>query len=68
MVGCGIVGYGAGDLIAEAVMAIELGASVRDVVDTIHPHPTLSETLGAAAEVHFGTATDIYRPKREKRT
>jgi dihydrolipoamide dehydrogenase len=68
VIGCGIVGYNAGDLIAEAVMAIELGASVRDVVDAIHPHPTLSETLGAAAEVHFGTATDIYRPKREKRT
>ena len=66
VVGCGIVGYGAGDLIAEAVMAIELGASVRDVVETIHPHPTLSETLGAAAEVHFGTATDIYRPKRTR--
>ena len=64
VVGCGIVGSGAGDLIAEAVMAIELGASVRDVVETIHPHPTLSETLGAAAEVHLGTATDLYRPKR----
>jgi dihydrolipoamide dehydrogenase len=63
VVGCGIVGCGAGDLIAEAVMAIELGASVRDVVETIHPHPTLSETLGAAAEVHLGTATDLYRPK-----
>jgi len=64
VVGCGIVGCGAGDLIAEAVMAIELGSSVRDVVETIHPHPTLSETLGAAAEVHLGTATDLYRPKR----
>lgn len=66
VVGCGIVGYGAGDLIAEAVMAIELGTSVRDVVDTIHQHPTLSETLGAAAEVHLGTATDLYRPKRAR--
>ena len=41
-----------------------MGASVRDVTETIHPHPTLSETLGGAAEVHLGLATDIYRPKR----
>ena len=45
VLGCGIVGYAAGDLIAEAVLAIEMGASVRDVVETIHPHPTFSETL-----------------------
>ena len=64
VVGCGIVGHGAGDLIAEAVMAIELGASIRDLVQVIHPHPTVSETLGAAAEVHLGIATDLYRPKR----
>jgi len=64
LLGCGIVGAGAGDLIAEAVLAIEMGASARDLVETIHPHPTLSETLGAAAEVFFGTATDLYRPKR----
>jgi dihydrolipoamide dehydrogenase len=64
VVGCGIVGYGAGDLISEAVLAIEMGASARDVAETIHPHPTLSETLGAAAEVHLGLATDIYRPRR----
>ena len=64
LLGCGIVGAGAGDLIAEAVLAIEMGASARDLVETIHPHPTLSETLGAAAEVYFGTATDLYRPKR----
>ena len=66
VVGCGIVGYGAGDLIAEAVIAIELGASVRDVIETIHQHPTLSETLAGAAEVHLGTATDLYRPKRDR--
>ena len=66
VVGCGIVGYGAGDLIAEAVMAIERGATVRNVVETIHPHPTLGETLGAAAEMYFGTATDFYRPKRTR--
>jgi dihydrolipoamide dehydrogenase len=64
VVGCGIVGYGAGDLISEAVLAIEMGAHVRDLTDSIHPHPTLSETLGSAAEVYFGTATDLYRPKR----
>ena len=66
VVGCGIVGSGAGDLISEAVLAIEMGCSVRDVAETIHPHPTLSETLGAAAEVHLGLATDIYRPKRAR--
>jgi dihydrolipoamide dehydrogenase len=66
VVGCGIVGAGAGDLISEAVVAIELGAAVRDLSESIHPHPTLSETLGFAAEVYFGTATDLYRPKREK--
>ncbi len=66
VLGCGIVGAGAGELIAEAVLAIEMGAEVRDVTDSIHPHPTLSETLGSAAEVYFGTATDLYRPKRNK--
>ncbi len=64
VVGCGIVGFGAGDLISEAVLAIEMGCSIRDVAETIHPHPTLSETLGAAAEVHLGLATDLYRPKK----
>jgi dihydrolipoamide dehydrogenase len=64
VIGCGIVGAGAGDLISEAVLAIEMGAQVRDVAESIHPHPTLSETLAFAAEVHLGTATDIYRPKR----
>lgn len=66
VLGCGIVGCGAGDLISEAVLAIEMGCTVRDVADTIHPHPTLSETLGAAAEVNLGVATDLYRPKRER--
>ena len=47
------------------MLAIEMGASVRDLVETIHPHPTLSETLGGAAEVYFGTATDLYRPRRK---
>jgi dihydrolipoamide dehydrogenase len=64
VIGCGIVGYGAGDLISEAVLAIEMGAHARDLTDTIHPHPTLSETVAFAAEVFYGTATDLYRPKR----
>ncbi len=68
VLGCGIVGAGAGELIAEAVLAIEMGCEVRDLTESIHPHPTLSETLMNAGEVHFGTATEIYKPKREKKT
>ena len=64
VVGCGIVGSGAGELIAEAVLAIEMGCEVHDITDSVHPHPTLSETLMNAGEVHFGTATEIYKPKR----
>jgi len=64
VLGVGIVGPGAGDLISEAVLAIEMGAVARDVTDSIHPHPTLSETVAFAAETYFGTATDFYRPKR----
>ena len=64
VLGCGIVGSGAGELIAEAVLAIEMGCEVRDVTESIHPHPTLSETLMNAGEVHFGTATEISKPKR----
>ena len=64
VLGCGIVGAGAGELIAEAVLAIEMGCEVRDITESIHPHPTLSETLMFAGEVHFGTATEIYKPKR----
>jgi dihydrolipoamide dehydrogenase len=63
VLGVGIVGTGAGDLIAEGVLAIEMAALANDVALTIHPHPTLSETVMNAAEVFFGTATDIYRPK-----
>ena len=65
VLGCGIVGAGAGELIAEAVVAIEMACTVRDVADSIHPHPTLSETLSFAAEVYLGTATEVYRPKRK---
>ncbi len=64
LLGVGIVGAGAGELIAEGVLAIEMGALAKDIALTIHPHPTLSETLMNAAEVFFGTSTDIYRPKR----
>jgi dihydrolipoamide dehydrogenase len=65
ILGCGIVGPGAGDLISEAVLAIEMGCEVHDLTDSVHPHPTLSETLMNAAEVFLGTATEIYKPKRK---
>jgi dihydrolipoamide dehydrogenase len=64
VLGVGIVGVSAGEMIAEGVLAIEMAALAHDVAATIHPHPTLSETVMNAAEVFFGTATDIYRPKR----
>ena len=66
VLGVGIVGVSAGDLISEAVVAIEMGATARDVAESIHPHPTLSETLAFAAEVYMGTATEIYKPKPAK--
>jgi dihydrolipoamide dehydrogenase len=61
--GVAVVGINAGDLISEGVVAIEMGATARDVAESIHPHPTLSETLGNAAEVYLGSATEIYRPR-----
>ncbi|HEY6290991.1 MAG TPA: FAD-dependent oxidoreductase, partial [Terriglobia bacterium] len=64
VLGVGITGVGAGDLIAEGVLAVEMSALAADVALSIHPHPTLSETLMQAAEVFYGTATDIYRPKK----
>lgn len=64
VLGCGIVGPGAGELIAEAVLALEMGCDVSDVTESVHPHPTLSETVMNAGEVFFGTATEIYKPKR----
>jgi len=64
VLGVGIVGAGAGELIAEGVLAIEMAAVAHDVAATIHPHPTLSETIMQSAEVFFGTSTDLYRPKR----
>ncbi len=64
LIGAGIAGKNAGELIAEAVLALEMGADAHDMSLTIHPHPTLSETLNFASEVAEGTCTDIYAPKR----
>jgi dihydrolipoamide dehydrogenase len=64
VLGVGICGPGAGDMIAEGVLAIEMCALAADVGMTIHPHPTLSETMMEAAEIFYGQATDIYRPKK----
>jgi len=65
IIGAGIVGPNAGDLIAEAALAIETGADAADIGLTIHPHPTLSETVAMAAEAFEGTLTDLYLPKRK---
>ncbi len=65
VLGVGIVGSGAGELIAEGVLAIEMGATASDVKLTIHPHPTLTETIMESAEQFFGTATHVYKPKRK---
>ncbi len=65
IIGAGIVGPHAGDLIAEATLAIEMGADAQDIGLTIHPHPTLSETINFAAEMVEGTITDLYVPKRK---
>jgi dihydrolipoamide dehydrogenase len=64
VLGVGIAGPGAGELIAEGALAVEMGATARDIALTIHPHPTLSETMMEAAEVFFGQSTHLYRPKR----
>jgi dihydrolipoamide dehydrogenase len=64
VLGVGIVGPGAGDLISEGMLAIEMGADAEDIGLTIHPHPTLSETFAAAAEMFSGTITDLYIPKK----
>jgi dihydrolipoamide dehydrogenase len=66
VIGAGIVGPNAGDLIAEVALAIEIGADAADVGLTIHPHPTLSETVAMAAEAFEGTITDLYMPKKKK--
>jgi len=64
VLGCGIVGSSAGDLVSEAALAIEMGADAADIGLTIHPHPTLSETVAMAAEAFEGTITDLYLPRR----
>jgi dihydrolipoamide dehydrogenase len=64
ILGVGLVGPGAGELIAEGVLALEMGANATDLKLSIHPHPTLTETMMESAEVFFGQATHVYRPKR----
>ncbi|HHF7374541.1 dihydrolipoyl dehydrogenase [Legionella bozemanae] len=68
ILGAGIVGINAGDLIAETALAIEMCCDVEDIALTIHPHPTLSETIAQAAEAFEGTITDLYLPKKKKST
>ena len=65
IVGAGIVGVNAGDLISELALAIEMGSEAADIALTIHPHPTLGESVGMAAEVYEGTITDLYVPKKK---
>jgi dihydrolipoamide dehydrogenase len=67
VLGVGIVGSGAGELIAEGTLAIEMGATATDMKLTIHPHPTLTETIMESAEVFFGQATHVYRPKKKSK-
>jgi dihydrolipoamide dehydrogenase len=67
VLGVGIVGVGAGEMIAEGVLAVEMGAVARDVADSIHPHPTLTETIMESAELALGAATHIARPKKVNR-
>ena len=66
LIGAGLVGPNAGELIAEIAHAIEMGADAADIALTIHPHPTLSETVGFSAEAFEGTITDLYLPKKKK--
>ncbi len=65
ILGVGIVGVSAGELIAEGVLAVEMGANAKDLTLSIHTHPTLSETMGEAAEMFFGQATHVYKPRRK---
>ncbi|HLU03178.1 MAG TPA: dihydrolipoyl dehydrogenase, partial [Advenella sp.] len=68
LLGAGMVGPHAGDLVSEAALAIELGAEPGDVALTVHPHPTLSETLALACEAYEGTLTELYIPANRRRT
>ncbi|MFP4434269.1 MAG: dihydrolipoyl dehydrogenase [Planctomycetota bacterium] len=65
VLGVGLVGAGAGELISEAALAMEMGAVAHDIAETIHPHPTLSETITFAAELHLGSAVELYKPKKK---
>lgn len=67
ILGAGIVGVNAGDLISEAALAIEMSCDVEDIALTIHPHPTVSETIAQAAEIFEGTITDLYMPKKKQK-
>jgi dihydrolipoamide dehydrogenase len=64
LIGAAAVGPNAGELISETALAVEMGADAADIGLTVHPHPTLSETVGLAAEAFEGTITDLYMPKR----
>jgi dihydrolipoamide dehydrogenase len=66
VIGVGIVGHGAGELIAEGVVAIEMGATVRDLAESVHPHPTRSETIMEAAEAFYGVSTHTFSPKKRE--
>ena len=66
VLGVGIVGAGAGELISEGVLAIEMGATAKDLAESVHPHPTLSETIAEAAEAFYGTATHTYSRRRKE--
>lgn len=65
ILGCAMVGPGAGELIAETVLAIEMGCEVEDITESIHPHPTLSETVMNAGEIYYGTAVEMYKPRKK---
>jgi dihydrolipoamide dehydrogenase len=66
VLGVGIVGHGAGELIAEGVVAVEMGATAQDLAESVHPHPTLSETIMEAAEVFYGYSTHTFSPKKHE--
>jgi dihydrolipoamide dehydrogenase len=68
LLGAGIVGVNAGELIAETVLALEMGSDAEDIALTVHPHPTLTETIGFAAEIAEGTITDLMPPRRRERS
>jgi dihydrolipoamide dehydrogenase len=67
VLGCGIVGVNAGDLISETVLALEMGADAQDIALTVHPHPTLTETVAFAAELADGSITDLMPPRQRSR-